>query len=237
MVPHSFETTCAATHKECLWQAQASACPNAELRAALVQPYTCIRQGLGLEAERHLLVRQAPVLDASACPAGVQRPPAPCGAGLRAASPPGRSLCADAGSALPPYFRWSSLHAQEHALCMHPWCQGCRSRMCQLQKCKTGQASKSVRQCMPMLAMLWPLPSFHSNRAARLARALSLAVILSLDVTALHLSEGLREAAETELQRPEPGEPAAGCCARAAAAPYLPCSASSASAVRGKTPP
>lgn len=61
------------------------------------------------------------MLDASACPAGVQRPSAPCGAGVRAASPPCRSPSADAGSAMPPYFRWSSLRKQEGVLCMHPW--------------------------------------------------------------------------------------------------------------------
>ena len=72
----------------------------------------CESMSLCGAGEGSLWVRQAPVLDASACPAGVQRPPAPCGAGVRTASPPSRSLCADAGSALPPYFRWSSLHMQ-----------------------------------------------------------------------------------------------------------------------------
>ena len=81
-------------------------------------------------------------------------------------------------------------------------------------------------------AMLWPVPCCHSNMTARLARAtLMSSPHASYTDGTSHLSEGLREAAETELQRPEPGEPAAGCCARAAAALYLPCSASSASAV------
>ena len=59
------------------------------------------------------------MLAASALLAGVQRPLAACSAGVSATSLSCRSLSADAGSA--PYFRWSSLHAQEDARRVHSW--------------------------------------------------------------------------------------------------------------------
>lgn len=59
---------------------------------------------------------------------------------------------------------------------------------------------------------------------------------LHLPAQGLHLSDGLSEAAETELQRPEPGEPPAGRCDSGAPAiePYLPFRASSASAAQAR---